>query len=823
MQGFKSFNKKISVPLLPGFNCITGPNGSGKSNILDAIAFVLGRTSAKSMRADRLNELIYHGSQARGAADYTAVTIYFNNEKKSFPSDEPEVYITRKVNKDGVSVFKLNGKTVNKENVLEYLSAARIHPEGPNIIQQGDVIQIVETSSKERRFIIDEISGIAEYTDKKDKAMKDLDAVDGKLHEAEIIVNERYDILKRLENESSAAAKYQTLQKRLLIMKASLAKKRFDVSDANYKKLTENISKAESDVNAMNKDIENTEKNISNSETDLRKIADELMHISRSMEKDREASELRTKLLINKDKLSSNAREVERLDDIVRRLQIMESRGAEFSGSLPNSVRTVLDAKIKGVHGIVANLIKGDKRYQTAIEIAAGSHLYNLVVENDEVAKTCIDFLKREKIGRATFLPLNKIKHTRLEERDLLKKKGVIGLASELVTFDRKYAPAIDFVFGSTVIIDTLDTAQGVGIGKVRMVTTEGDLVEKSGAMVGGYLIKHGERQSKQEDNISDYIEMRDKLKQDVERLNKEITTLENSLKKYSDSKEIKGLSELEKRRIDLESQIDTLTERRRILYEKKLNMQAELNKYNIQKARVEADLESAKIEVQQYGQVEYVDEKISVLESQVKKTFDELNSIGAVNFKAIEEFDKFKAEFDVYKVKYEKILEEKNAVVGMINEIELRRKEVFYKCMNELSKYLNEVFNKMTGGTANLSLENPEDLESGLLIEASPFGKKLINIDSLSGGEKSLVAMSFIFAIQRYKPSPFYILDEIDAALDKENSEKIARFVRDFAKEAQFLIISHNDTTLKYADRLFGVTMIDGETKLVGLELPEK
>ncbi len=205
IQGFKSFNKKISVPFLPGFNCVTGPNGSGKSNILDAIAFVLGRTSAKSMRADRLNELIFHGTEGRKAADYTAVTLYFDNSKKAFPTEDTEVSVTRKVNKTGVSAFKLNGKNVNKERVIEFLSSARIHPEGHNIVLQGDVTQIIETSPSERREIIDEISGIAEYSEKKGKAMRDLEAVDTKLKEAEIIINERYDIFKRLESESAAA------------------------------------------------------------------------------------------------------------------------------------------------------------------------------------------------------------------------------------------------------------------------------------------------------------------------------------------------------------------------------------------------------------------------------------------------------------------------------------------------------------------------------------------------------------------------------------------------------------------------------------------
>jgi chromosome segregation protein len=791
------------------------------SNILDAVAFALGRTSAKSMRADRLNELIFHGSGTKKPAEYASVSLYFDNSKKVFPSDENEVVITRKVNKSGVSVFKLNGKTVNKEKILEFLSSARIYPEGHNIVLQGDVTEIIENSPIERRLVIDEISGIAEYSEKKEKAMKDLEAVDEKLKEAEIIINERYEIFKRLESESSAAIKYQNLQKRLQILKASLAKKKLEIAEVNHKKILESIEKLEKEINNINKELEDTEKGIAEIDSELRRIGNKIIEISKILERNKEASEIRTKLLIKKDRLSSNLREIERLDDIIKRLQVIESKRLEFLEALPTAVKAILDAKINGVYGVIANLIKVDENNKLAIEVAAGNHLYDLVVENDDVAKFCIDYLKREKIGRAVFLPLNKIRAQKIEDKSLLKKPGVIGLASELIEYDRKFATAIDFIFANTLVVEDLEVAKSIGIGRVRMVTLDGDLIEKSGVMIGGWMPR--EKTPKLEENISDYIEIRNKLKEETEILSKEIVELENLLKKYPEPPEVGALSELEKTRIDLEGKLDLLNGRRRSLYEKKLSLQSELNKLNIQKAKIEADLESLKIEVQQYGQIEYIDEKVSTLEQQINKTFEELNALGPVNFKAIEEFERFKTEFDSYKEKYVKILEEKNAVLKMIDEIEQKRKEVFYKCLNELSKHFNEIFNKMTGGTASLSLENPEDLESGLLIEANPFGKKLVNIDSLSGGEKSLVALAFIFAIQKYRPAPFYILDEIDAALDKENSEKVAKIIKEFSKDAQFIIISHNDATLKYADRLYGVTMIDGESKIVGLELPGK
>jgi len=216
------------------------------------------------------------------------------------------------------------------------------------------------------------------------------------------------------------------------------------------------------------------------------------------------------------------------------------------------------------------------------------------------------------------------------------------------------------------------------------------------------------------------------------------------------------------------------------------------------------------------------LDRGIKALENEIKRTFDELTSLGPVNFKAIEQFEKFKEEFDEYKKKYEKILEEKKAVLDMIEKIEEKRREVFYKCLKEISEKFNQIFNRMTGGTASLELEEPMNLESGLLIQANPSGKTLMNIDEMSGGEKSLTALAFIFAIQEYKPAPFYVFDEIDAALDKENSKKVAELIKSLSKNAQFILITHNDETIKYGDTIYGVTMEEGESKILSLEMPK-
>lgn len=825
LQGFKSFNKKISIPFLPGFNVVAGPNGSGKSNILDGIAFVLGRTSAKSLRADRLYELIFHGVEGKTPAEYASVTLYLDNSHKQFPFEDGEIAITRKVSKNGLSIYKLNGKTLTREKILQLLSGVRIHPDGHNIILQGDVTQIIEMNPVERRYYIDEISGIAEYNDKKEKAQKDLDAVDQKLKEAEIIITQRYDIFKKLEDERNAAIKFQNLQKQLTVLKASLAYKKVTTYEDQIKKIDESLIKKDELNRKLNEETEQIQAELDKRESSIREVASKLIDISKSVKIDKEISELRSKLLITKDKMDSNAREVDRINNLVEKLEALESRKVELTGEVPRAVQAILRMNLRGVLGTVANLISVPENYRVAVEVAAGHHLNDIVVDDENVASYCIDYLKRERIGRVTFLPLNKIKPILFRDNELLSKHSVVNVASKLIKYDSKLMTAIEFVFGNTLVVENLETAKNLGIGKARMVTLDGDLVERSGAMVGGYYIKTHPKlvETTTGKEIEMYTNRRREMDEEIKSLRQEIFALEKKLKEYAVSETAKELIDLEKLQIASEREVDELRERRKRAHERKVNLEIEINTANIEKAKLETELENAKNELQQYGQVEYVDEKLHALDNFIKRTQRELDSIGLVNLKAVGEYEKFKSEFDQYKEKYEKILIEKKAVVEMIEQIEQKRMEVFNKCLNEVGNNFNGIYQKMTGGTSKLELENPADIESGLIIGATPAGKMLLNIDSMSGGEKTLAALAFLFAIQKYKPAPFYMFDEVDAALDKENSVKLSELIKSLSKSEQFIVITHNDQTIKAGDRVYGCTMDRGETKIIGLEMPSK
>ncbi|MBI2547257.1 MAG: AAA family ATPase [Candidatus Aenigmarchaeota archaeon] len=824
MQGFKSFNRRVSIPFLQGVNAIAGPNGSGKSNILDAIAFVLGRTSAKSMRADRLHELIYHGSQGKKSADFASVTLTFDNSKKVFSVDGDELSINRKVNQKGMTVYKMNDRTVTRDKIIQTLAAARIHPDGPNIILQGDITEIIEMNPVERRGIIDDISGIAEYNDKKGKAQKDMDAVDQKLKEAEIIITQRYDIFKKLEDERNAAIKYQNLQQQLKVLKASFANKKFVTFQEQLNKIDETVAGKTELNEKLNKELQEVEGELDNKESGIREVADKLITLSKKVELEKEISELRSQLLIKKDRIDANTREVERLNSLTEKLAVFESKKAELTGEMPRAVQSILRLNLRGVLGTISKLISVPENHQIAIEVAAGPHLNDIVVENEDVAKYCIDYLKRERIGRATFLPLNKIRPMLFRESDMLGKHGVIGVASKLIKYDTKYMSAVEFVFGNTLIIENLDAGRALGIGRARMVTLDGDLIERSGAMIGGHYVKSHPKfvEASTKDEIGRYLELRRRLEEETGFLKEEVGELEKKLKKFGVSEETREFIDLEKLRSSSEQDVDKLRERRKKLHERRLNLEIEINRLNIDKARFETEMQNAKLELEQYGQITYVDETLHSLEEFIKKNEKELSLIGLVNLKSIDEYEKFKNEFEGYKVKYEKILEEKKAVLDMIAKIEEKRKDVFFGTLNDVKTEFNNIFIKMLNGNASLELEDNNNLESGLLIKASPKGKSLLNIDSMSGGEKTLTALAFIFAIQKNKPSPFYVLDEIDAALDKANSKVVADMLREFSNDAQFILITHNDTTLKAGNQVYGVSMVDGESKIVALELPK-
>jgi chromosome segregation protein len=1163
LEGFKSFGKRTELLFNNEFNIILGPNGSGKSNISEALCFVLGRSSAKSLRAERASSFIYNGGKTKQPAKQAEVSVFFDNSNWVFPVAEDEVKITRIVKQDGQSKYKINGKTRTRQELLELLSAAKIDPNGYNLVMQGDIVHFVEMSTVERRQIIEDIAGIGIYEEKKEQSLKNLAVVEEKLGHAEIIWRERDMQLRELKKDRDHALKYKTLNDQIKQNKATYSKKQLDKKQSEADKLgsksgkfkqkleklnaqlltlrtdisekkkrvseiaAEIETKGETEQVALQKEIEQLKVDLASARTrassctaelarmEQRKqqigasfedseqkkkeleesksefvarqaaIVEQLEQIAASMarfkqkhglpegteqieseieafdkkaeEKQQEVQQLREKqqsLLREKDKIDfqlqtidsqidkvlelekAHKNEIEQLKqgknelkDMVLELNKLlnedsrlaaelvqlragllaareefekaKIRGAAVQEGLAHStaVKAIIGNKNKDelgkIFGTIAELGQVESEYSLALETAAGAKMQSIVVDNDKTAANCIKYLKQNKLGTATFFPLNKVKPAAPEESakkivEAAKKgeaKGVHGLAIDLISFDSKFRVVFSNIFGRTIVVDDIDTARRLGIGNCRMVSLDGDLCETTGAMIGGYRERRagfGEkglleqikklenkvkeldeqvglaeksRLSKQDDiaklrenkaslegeiiktEKSLHLDSSDleasktykkELQERIKQVGKELSAIEeeasaqvqvltqlkidrqnlkNKIVEFRNPRVVAELNAFEGKRRELSDEqikLDTelkSTEARiselgnaggeqsegimsamahemeearseiknlgaqmagltkdlkakekaqaefqskfRELYENRNKIsddititetkidafetesrqeELSLNSVSIEEARISAELGALVADYSQYEGVELLPEKS---EEQLKKEIADfekiMQDIGSVNMKALEIYDIAENEFNVLVDKKKTLAQEKDDVVRMMNEIENNKASLFMATLNVIEKNFSRIFSSLTSkGEAHLVVEQPENpFEGGVDIEVKLTGTKFLDIRSLSGGEKTLTALALIFAIQEHEPASFYVLDEVDAALDRANSEQLSKLIRNYSSRAQYLMISHNDAIISEASILYGVSMNEhGMSSVVSLKV---
>lgn len=276
LDGFKSFGKFTELRFDKPFSTVIGPNGSGKSNILDGLCFVLGKSSSKSLRAEKSANLIYNGGKTKKPAKQAEVSIYFDNSNKTFPIEDDELKLTRLVRHDGVSKYLINGKTRTRQEVIEMLSVAKIDPDGYNIILQGDIVNLVEMSPIERRQIIEEIAGISVYEEKKQKALNELQKVEEKLGEAEIVLKERETYLKDLRKDRDQALKYKEINDKIKSYKATHIEKQLSAKQKEHKSFEEKKQSHQEQLEKINNAIQKIRDEIKERKESIKKINEEI-------------------------------------------------------------------------------------------------------------------------------------------------------------------------------------------------------------------------------------------------------------------------------------------------------------------------------------------------------------------------------------------------------------------------------------------------------------------------------------------------------------------------------------------------------------------
>jgi chromosome segregation protein len=883
LHGFKSFAKLTELEFNENFSTIIGPNGSGKSNISESICFVLGRLSAKSMRAEKSSNLIYNGGKNNSPAKQAEVSIVFDNEKNEFPIKEKEVKITRLVKQNGQSIYKINDETSTRQQVMDSLAGAKIDPDGHNIILQGDIVKFMEMRQEDRREIIEEVSGISIYEDKKHKAMLELQKVEEKLKEADIILTERSAHLRELKKDRDQANKYKELQKLIRENRATYLHVLLNEKNKEKEKIDNDIEKENSRKNKVQEEINNIKKEIEDKRNEVKSLNQELVSRGGKDQIDihRALEDIKTELTKSTTRLDFLQNEIikirnrketlnKNLNDINYKINEFEKEKKEFERkkiilekNKPKQdevheknlqdyvIQKIKELNLDGIYGTIETLGKTDSRYEMALEVCAGNKYYSIVVEEDNVAEECINHLRKNKVGTAIFLPLNKIRPNLLKDelKPLLKIQGIHGLAIDLIKFNPQFKNAFLHIYGNTLVVDNIEIARRVGIGRVRMVTLEGDLIELSGAMIGGFRRKSTsglENLFKLENEIKNIINQEKMLINERERTfiilkeqDKELLDFENEIKNLKDNVKKNNVLKEEQEKLqkkfyeefqDLNLKRDKINE---LIQNKEISLikleenirgvEQGINNIMLQRARTIAELEGLSKEFEEYKNEEIKKTtNLQELFENAKKAQYELESLGNVNLRALEVYEEIEEEYGRLLEKKDKLNLEKQDVFNLMSEIESRKKELFMRTLNEINDNFKRIFASLSSkGMAFLELEDINNpFNGGLDIKVKISNNKYLDIKSLSGGEKTMTALAFIFAIQELQPASFYMLDEVDAALDKANSEKLSKLVAEYSKKAQYIMISHNDNIITEANQIYGVSMQDGISKVIGLKL---
>ncbi len=946
IQGFKSFAKKTDIDFHNGINVFVGPNGGGKSNLMDALCFVLGRLSIKSMRAAKARNLIFIGSKFVKPAREAFVELILDNSDRAFSINKDEISLKRIVRANGQSIYKINDETKTRIEVLEMLAQAGIDPYGFNLIMQGQIQSIVRMHPEDRRRVIEEVAGISVYETRKEKSLRELEKTDERLKEISTILRERTTYLKNLESEKQQAEKFKDAEMTAKRAKASLIHKKEKEKEKEIQSIIKsieknndskliiknNIDEIQNEINEFNNKINEINKSIQKSSgIEQETIHNEIANLKAELEG----------LRVRKESYENRYNEIEkRVDEMSKSMPEIEAEIIELKKESPLVAQksAVLQKKKREFNEIEnerkklitlkteLNAIKErikDKEKQLARINATSESLLKgleeisaeLLYENGERCNKAIDEFKKSSIKKKKEIDklikdeLANEKLVSINESEILRAEKIIANVekldicplcqskineehkkhvyndSELIIKNAKEIKkkaerelAQIEINKSGLLKETKDIENKLSKSEIELISHKNihekkELIKKAvdeENILKAEIIELEDKRKKMEikanelDKIEDKYhktmleieEVSSRTAEDVDTIllykERELENMQNIIKKSrEDLKEIEIeineigdkienksslLAEKEERENKLNIRFKKLFEDRDSvqvkIQEKNIllseiqtelrQLEDQINYLKIGKAKLDAEHEALQMEISEFAGIELIQGSVNLIEEKLKKAQEILQNIGSINMRALEVYDQIKKEYDIVYEKVNVLVKEKEDILKIIDEIDRKKKKTFMKTFNAMSNLFSENFSKLfTRGTAYLEIENKEDIFSGGVRIAVKMAKgKYFDVSSLSGGEQTLIALSLLFAIQEYKPYHFYVFDEIDAALDKRNSERLAGLLNQYMKAGQYIVITHNDALITNSNVLYGVSMQDGVSKILSLNI---
>jgi chromosome segregation protein len=783
LNGFKSFADKTNFLIEDGLTGIVGPNGCGKSNIVESLRWVMGETSAKSMRGSGMEDVIFSGTSNKTSKNIAEVSVTVANENNEGPvqfRDSDEISVRRKIEKDKGSKFYINNKEVRARDAQMFFADLSTGAHSPSMISQGRIGALVTAKPTDRRAILEEAAGISGLHVRRHEAELRLGAAENNLKRADELRRQQEKQLANLQKQAEEATKYKNMSDEIKKIEAGLYYLKLLEIDKEIKIENEINTEAEGEVSGFNEKISEIENFI---KTETEKV-----------------NPLREKNIENLSKIQRLNLELQGLDEENTRIQ-------DEIENIKKSLRT-FDEDINREKGIVIDANSNEKRLKEEKSelIEIDSKYYDTEKKSNEDLDNSKNKLRKE---------IDKVK----ELINLQKNSEAIVVLENCQLIIEEYADSYsknqnikkDSVKRNeriSIIDKEIESWKNLLSNSEKMVSELTDRKNKLNLQLEK-LDNQPKLQAEKKGQISEGLRISEKEKEDNESIihstDEKIDTLRAQLNEVQEQS-----IQIRERKASSGATIEGLKKRKSDLIDR-ITSELNLTEENI--------LENSSL----YGAEDLPDAVNQ--EDLLDKKRQEREKLGSVNLKADEETNKYEAEIKKMEQDRADLVSAIVKLKDSINELNQKGRERLIEAFEKVNRKFNEVYTKLfNGGNAKLELVDSEDpLEAGLEMLVSPPGKRLQSITLLSGGEQALTALSLIFAVFLTNPSPICVLDEVDAPLDDANVTRFCSLLEELIKitNTKFIIVTHHALTMSKMNRLYGVTMPEkGISQLVAVDL---
>ena len=794
VSGFKSFADKTNFYFEKGLTGIVGPNGCGKSNVVEALRWVMGETSAKSLRGSGMEDVIFNGTSNRPSKNICEVSIKLeNNDDVAQFKGIPEIEIKRKLEKDKGSKYYINGKEVRAKDVQIVFADLSTGPHSPSMVSQGRVGALITAKPTDRRAILEEAAGIAGLHARRHEAELRLNAAENNLKKADDLMKQTENQLKNLVKQAEEASKYKEISDEIRRYEAAII---FLNSIQVEKEIEENkdkLNEFEDEISAVN-----IEKNFN--ENEIEKLKAEIQPINI---KSNELSSNLQKLKIEFDQINKDEErvkiEIEKIKKDIKLTYSDISREKEIIANSTNNEERLIKER--------NDIAEVEKNYYEIEKAATDDY------------KDSLNQLNKAKEALKSFF--NKL-------INIVKNKEEINEDTIQQEFNKEFEN-----------IENQQEKYASRFGKYDLVKQE--------------AIKRKERLNNIDKEIQNWRDLKENSTNKLSELKEKVNSLENGLEKEEDKprqiaekrgsyqQNIKNIEEdiegIKSNLIIKENKINELN-----LALKKINESTlQKTEFRVRSQTIIEGLRSKLKELQQKSLIDFnIDlngiadfskienlNQLSIEDAQnhldlLKKSRE---SMGAVNLRADNETKELQDKIDKMMNDRKDLVHGLQKLKSSINDLNQKGRERLLDAFEKVNRKFNDVYTKLfAGGNARLELiESDDPLEAGLELLVSPPGKKLQSITLLSGGEQALTALALIFAVFLINPAPICVLDEVDAPLDDANVTRFNGLVEELTRltDTKFVIITHHALTMSKMNRLYGVTMAErGVSQLVAVNL---